>query len=119
MEIEFYHSASGTYYVKEFIMEQQPKAVKAIYRELERIGKYQLSVLTRAGIIKKLHGYDIWEVMVDSGKVCYRIFCAIRKTVCHLLHGFIKKSNKTHLKEIKTTLNRIKDLDYQLSLATN
>lgn len=119
MEVEFFSSSGGTYYVGKFIKQQQPKVVKAIYRQLERIERLELNYLTRAGIMKKLHGYNLWEIIVNTGKAFYRIFCVVRENICYLLHGFKKTSNYTKKKEIVTALNRAKQLDLQLALATN
>lgn len=117
MEVEFYCSSNGTNYVKDVIMDQPPKVVKKIWRQLNRVEKYNLNFLTRAGVMKKLHGYELWEIIVNFGNICYRIFCVIREKTYHLLHMFIKKSNSTPYKEIKTALNRAADLDYKLSFA--
>ena len=100
-------------------MGQPAKAIKTIYRQLKRVGDYELNFLVHAGIIKKLKGYAIWEIIIDFNNVCYRIFCVIRNAVLCLVHGFIKKSNRTPAREIKTALSRIRDLDYKLSLAVN
>lgn len=115
MEVEFYCSASGTNYIKEFIVGQSPKAAKKIWRQIKRLEGCNLTFLSQAGIIKKLHGYDLWEICVDFGNMCFRILFVIRNITCHLLHGFLKKSNNTPKREIETALRRTKDLDYQLS----
>lgn len=119
MEISFYSTSGGTNHVKEFIEDLPPKTVKKITRQLELLEKYGLHFLTKSGTMKKLRGYDIYEMMVAFNKVCYRIFCVIRNATCWLLHIFIKKSNSTPQKEISTTLGRIRDLDLQLALVTN
>lgn len=118
MEIGFYSTSGGTYHVKEFIEDLPPKTVKKITRQLELLEKYGLNFLTKSGTMKKLHGHDIYEMVVDFNKVCYRIFCVIRNATCWLLHMFTKKSNSTPPKEISTALSRIKDLDKQLALVT-
>ena len=117
MEIDFYCSSGGTYHVKEFIEELPPKTVKKITRQLELLEKYGFSFLTQSGTMKKLQGYDIYEIVIDFNKVFYRIFCVIRNATCWLLHMFIKKGNSTPLREIKTALSRLKDLDLQLAVA--
>jgi len=119
MEVEFYCSSSGRNYVGEFIMGIPPKAVKKVYRQLELLKKYGVNFLTHSGTMKKLHGYDIYEMIIDFDKVCYRIFCVIRKAVCWLLHIFVKKSPHTPQREIDTAVKRARDLDYQLALAVN
>lgn len=117
MEVSFYSTSGGTYQVKEFIEGLPPKTVRKITRQLELLEKYGLHFLTKSGTMKKLQGYDIYEIVVDFNKVFYRIFCVIRNATCWLVHMFTKKSNSTPIREITTALNRIRDLDRQLALA--
>lgn len=119
MEINFYSTSRGTCHVKKFITDLNPKTVKKITRQLDLLEKYGVNFLTKSGTMKKLQGYDIYELIIDFNNVCYRIFCVIRNTTCWLMHMFKKKSNATPFKEVSTTLSRIKDLDMQLNLALN
>lgn len=45
-----------------------------------------------------------------TGKIAARIFYTIVSNEYYLLHVFKKKTNKTSTKEIKTTLDRIKEI---------
>lgn len=60
--------------------------------------------------IKKLTGTPLWEIRV-LGKHNARIIYIVpaEKSVL-LLHGFMKKTDKTPLKEIRIALERFKDL---------
>lgn len=108
MEVKYWTTTYTRNYIAEFIEAQPTKMQKKIFRDLDLVEKYGISFAN----MKKLQGYKMHEIKI---KTC-RIFCAIRKTVCWLLHAFIKKSNNTPLREIKTAFNRMKELDSYLTL---
>ena len=57
--------------------------------------------------IKKLKGTPLWEIRV-LGKTNVRIFyILVENNIVLILHGFIKKTQKTPRKEISTALNRL------------
>ena len=58
--------------------------------------------------VKKLQN-KLFELRI-SGKVAMRIFYTIRNNEYYLLHVFKKKSQKIPLKELKTALDRIKEV---------
>lgn len=116
MEIDFHTSSSGESYVGNFISNlNDMKAKKKILKRFETLERYGVSSLTQSGTMKKLHGYDLYELKIDF----YRIICVIRGATCWLLSIFIKKANKTPLQHILTALQRAKELDLTLSLAVN
>ena len=57
-------------------------------------------------------GRGIWEVRsnLSSGRIGRVLFC-LRDGEMILLHGFIKKSQKTPLLELDTAVRRMKELD--------
>lgn len=116
MGVEFYCSATGTDYVGDYILGLPAKIQKKIERELELIEKYGFNFLTHSGYAKKLHGYDMYEIIVNFGSLCYRIFCVIRNTTVWLLHIFLKKTNGTPIREINTALSRSKELNLALNV---
>lgn len=115
MTIETWESASGRDYVKEEIWSLPPKPKKKVIKMLYLFKKYGPEFMKRAGYLKKLTGYAMYELVIDFNKICYRIFCVIRETACWLLHFFIKKSPSTPPREIKTALARAKELDLFLA----
>lgn len=58
-------------------------------------------------------GNDLWEVRSDVTDGICRIFFTIHKNTMILLHGFIKKSQKTPQDELNTANNRLKDFKEQ------
>lgn len=89
--------------VNEFI-DSLPIVVKAecvqIMELLIKEGHY-----LRMPYTKKIHP-KIWELRM-RGKIQIRILYCIKNQQAHLLHIFIKKSNKTPKKELSTAINRI------------
>jgi len=108
MEVRYWTASYTHDYVAEFIEAQPAKAQKKIFRDLELVEEYG----TNFANMKKLRGYNMHQIKI---KTC-RILCAVRGTVCWLLHIFTKKSNRTPLKEISTAFNRMKSLDNYLTL---
>jgi phage-related protein len=56
-------------------------------------------------------GNGLWEVRSDvtDGKIARVIFCVVRERMV-LLHGFIKKTQKTSAKDLNLALKRMKEL---------
>ena len=122
MEVEFYCSAGGENYVGSFIDSLlDKKAAKKIIRRLESVEEHGISILTHSGTMRKIHNYrnGIFEIKIDFNNVFYRITYVIRAGTCWLLSIFAKKDNKTPLQQIRTALQRAKDLDLSLGLALN
>ena len=59
--------------------------------------------------VRKLKNYDLWELRILGGDNIRIFYVAIRDRKFLLLHGFIKKKQKTDAKEIKIALNRLND----------
>ena len=51
---------------------------------------------------------DLWEIRVSITDGICRIFFTIAENIMILLHGFVKKSQKTPQKELETAQNRLK-----------
>lgn len=117
MEVCFFTSSAGENYVGNYIYSlPDKKAVKKIERRLELIEKYGFNFRTYSGTMTKLHGYNLYEIKIDFNHMFYRILCVFRGAECWLLNMFAKKENKTPLQEIRTALQRAKELDTMLAL---
>ena len=111
MKIDYYLSSGGKNYVMEFISCQPIKSQKKILRGIDDIKKWGFEAARRARLIRKLHGYDIYEIVIRFNKVFYRIFCVLREMTLILIHAFCKKTNDTPMNEIVTVLGRVKLLN--------
>ena len=105
-KVNFFQTARGDYPVLDFITEQDQSTMAKITSSIELLesdGPY-----LKPPYIKKLQD-KLYELRV-SGKVAIRIFYTIKDSEYYLLHAFKKKSQKTPTQEIKTALDRIKEL---------
>ncbi|KKS33103.1 MAG: hypothetical protein UU93_C0002G0031 [Candidatus Amesbacteria bacterium GW2011_GWA2_42_12] len=104
-QTDFYTSTSGKSPVIEFI------------RDLQKIEKAKITncidLLTNHGPnlhephSKKLSGYkNLFELRTSGNSPIRLIYYQVGQKYI-ILHGFIKKTNKTPRKEIQTALNRI------------
>ena len=108
MEVKYWTATHTHDYIAEFIEAQPTKMQKKIFRDLELVEQYGICFAN----VKKLRGYKMHEIKIKT----YRIICAMRGTVCWLLHIFIKKSNNTPIRELETALQRMNELDNYLAL---
>jgi len=113
MEIHFYTSTNTRNYVGEFIEGLPVKTRKKIVRQLKLLEKYGSNYID----MKKLKGYDLYEITINFNNIGYRILCVIKQTACWLLHMFIKKRNSTAKREINTAMGRARDLELSLVIA--
>ena len=92
-----------------FLRSLNEKQQRKIIRILTNIEVYGLS--TAIPHTKKLTGTPLWEIRIlgqDNIRVLYIIE---EQDMIIILHGFIKKAQKTPLKEIQTALQRLKELE--------
>lgn len=106
-KVYYYISASGENPVKKFIDCLSPLQQTKILRIFQTIEVYGLqSILPHC---KKLTGTPLWEIRI-LGKDNIRILYVVsQKERVLVLHGFIKKTQKTSKSELMTTLNRLKE----------
>jgi phage-related protein len=109
MEIELWQAESGRCPVKDFLKNLDGKTFKKIERYLGLLKEHGLTLAGMVDFFGKLSGYNLYELKCRSNKIFVRIFCGISGQTCWLLHGFLKKSNKTPKREIETALNRFKE----------
>ena len=108
-QIEYYKNNRGDEIVREFIdnlpLETRTK-VRGTLKLLEEYG-----VLIERPHAKKVIGTPLWELRT-LGESSVRIFYIAKiNKVFWLLHGFIKKTQKTPETEIKIALKRLKELN--------
>jgi phage-related protein len=59
---------------------------------------------------------DLWEVRINLSDKIARVLFTIKNQKMILLHGFIKKSQKTPNKELEIAEIRLKNLQIQIKL---
>lgn len=91
--------------VFDFIQDLNPSAKSKVINAIDLLEEFGVRVdPSRA---KKLTGTDLWELRI-LGQDSIRIFyVAVTGKSFLLLHGFLKKKQKTDQKEIKIAINRL------------
>lgn len=107
MTLIYYQDNRGKCEVKDFIHSLSDVPKDKVFRAIKPLSEFGLG--THLLNTKKLVGTPLWEVRV-LGKDSIRIFFAvIVKSTVLILHGFIKKSQKTPSREINLALKRLSD----------
>lgn len=103
-EIIYYISSTGDNPVKEFLESLQPRQKSKIFGIFENIQKYGLnSVIPH---IKKLTGTPLWEIRILGQDNIRVIYLVPRSNTVLVLHGFIKKSQKTSSRDLTLAIKR-------------
>ncbi len=103
LKVVFYRSEAGNEPVREWL--------KDLYRDDKRqigedIKTTQLGWPLGMPLIKKIDK-DLWEVRTRLTDGITRVFFTVDGEYMILLHGFIKKSQKTPQNDLKTALSRL------------
>lgn len=85
--------------VREFLKSLNPKILSKIYANMQKVQEG----VNDKDIFKKLTGTDFWEFRTHYSGMSYRLIAFWDKKERSLVvctHGFVKKSQRTHEKEI-------------------
>ena len=101
----FYRTDSGREPVREWLQGFIPADRKIIGEDIKDV---EFSWPIGMPLVRSL-GRDLWEIRssLTGGKIARVIFCVVENRMV-LLHGFIKKSQKTPQKEIDLAFKRKK-----------
>ncbi len=106
-KIEYYSTSSGRAPVKEFIdgLGEKPKA--RVFNTLELLTEFG----TNLGLphAKKVTNTPLWELRILGEKSLRFFYVAKVGRAFLLLHGFTKKTQKIPRREIRVSLDRLKD----------
>lgn len=106
-KIIYYITANDDNPTKKFIESLTEKQQRKVAHIFAHINEYGL--IPAIPHVKKLTSTPLWEIRI-LGQDNIRIFYAtIVSDSILLLHGFIKKSQKTPAREIQTALKRLAD----------
>jgi phage-related protein len=103
----FYVSANGKMPVREWLLELDPDDRRAIGKDIQKV---EFGWPIGMPYCRPL-GRGLWEVRSDisSGRIARIIFGIVNGDMV-LLHGFVKKTQKTPSQEIDLALRRKNDL---------
>lgn len=105
-KVKFFQTSRGGYPVKEFIEEQDEATYAKILHSIELLENH--GPFLKPPYSKKLVD-KVYELRI-TGSVAVRILYTIFSNEFHLLHAFKKKTQKTPSKEIKTALDRMREM---------
>lgn len=104
--LTYYQNQRGSFPVYEFIEGLPVKAQAKVSNTFDLLGKYGITL----GLphVKKVEGTELWELRM-LGEDNIRVFyVAVTGRKFLLLHGFVKKGQKTDKREIKIALQRLR-----------
>src|SRR6266567_2346282 len=103
LKVVFFRSESGNEPVREWIKDLRREDQKRIGEDIKTA---QLGWPLGMPLIRKI-GKDLWEVRTRLADGIAQVFFTVDGEYMILLHGFIKKSQKTPQNELKTALSRL------------
>ena len=105
----FWQSVSGIVPVRDWLLALDAPDRKAVGDDI-RTAEFGWPV--GMPLCRKMKGHSgLWEIRTDLGnRRIARVFFTVEANSMVLLHGFIKKSQKTPQNEIDTALRRMKGL---------
>lgn len=104
--VRFFQTARGEYPVQTFIKEQDETTYAKILHSIRLLSLY--GPFLKPPYIKKIE-HRLYELRI-SGTVAVRIFYTVHNGEYYLLHAFKKKSQKTPGRELKTAIDRMKEI---------
>ena len=103
LKVVFYRTESGKEPVREWLKELPHDDKRQIGEDIKTA---QLGWPLGMPLIRKIDK-DLWEVRTRLESGIARVFFTVDGEYMILLHGFIKKSQKTPQNELKTALTRL------------
>ncbi|MBU0579289.1 type II toxin-antitoxin system RelE/ParE family toxin [Patescibacteria group bacterium] len=103
-----YYTANNQSPVQKFINSLDHLQKAKIRRTLQQIKNFGL--ITIKNKTKKLAGTPLWELKIVGKDNIRLLYFYLKNNNLCILHGFIKKKQKTPLKEIKIAINHYQKL---------
>lgn len=106
LTVIFYRSESQKEPVREWLKSLSQQDKKLIGEAIKTV---QFSYPIGMPLVRKI-STDLWEVRINLNNKIARVFFTIQNQSMILLHGFIKKSQKTPHQELEIAQIRLKNL---------
>ena len=109
--VELYERVDGKVPVLEFILNLEPKQQAKIFREIDLLEKFGNELhYPHVDTIKGDKYKGLWELRIEFSSNIFRIFYFLpKKNNAILLHGIVKKKQKTPRNELDVALERMKE----------
>lgn len=100
----YYYRTNNKEPIKEFLDSIEKQTKEKVFRIFEHIEEYGI----RAPIpnLKKLTGTELWEIRILGKQSIRIIYLLIKNDDILVLHGFVKKTQKTPMKELNIAIKR-------------
>lgn len=116
-KVIYYTTTNGNIPIKKFINSLEKQQRNKVSRIITYIELYGLTPAIPH--IKKLSGTPLWEIRF-LGQDNIRVFyVTLEEDAILILHGFVKKSQKTPNRELETALNYLTDWHKRLKALEN
>ena len=106
-KVVYYLTSQNKNPVKDFLQSLTKKQKLKVFRIFDSLEKYGLSSIIPH--VRKLSGTPLWEIRILGQDNIRIVYIAIKDDNILILHGFIKKSQKTPENEISISLKRYQD----------
>jgi phage-related protein len=110
-KIILYRTQSGREIIVDFISSFSDDDINKIRTDIRLLKDFGLALMSASKVKKILVSENIYELRTKASLQIRLLFVFIKPNVFLILHGFVKKTNKTPIKEIKTAVNRKKEFD--------
>lgn len=102
LQVSFYKSSSGSEPVREWLKSLERDEKKAIGEDIKTV---QFGWPLGMPLVRKLDG-NLWEIRVNLDNKIARILFTAKGNQMILLHGFVKKSQKTPKNDLERAKKR-------------
>ena len=102
LNVAFYRTEAGNEPVREWLMELPRESRKLIGTDIKSV---QFAWPLGMPLVRKLE-HRLWEIRTDLGENISRVIFTLVDSEIVLLHGFIKKTQKTPQVELATARQR-------------
>ena len=106
-KVIYFTTFAGENPVEKFIDSLQKHQKAKIFRIFQYIELYGLiSILPH---VKKLTGTSLWEIRIVGQDNIRILYITLQERAVLVVHGFIKKKQKTPTKEVKIAMRRVQE----------
>lgn len=106
LQVRFYRTTAGKEPVRDWLSELTPPNRKAIGKDIKTV---QFSWPLGMPLVRKLEP-NLWEIRSSIDNGIARVLFTVVGEILVLLHGFVKKSQKTPQSELETARRRLADV---------
>lgn len=110
LKVRFYQTVKGNEPVREWLRSLSPDYKKIIGEEIKTV---QYGWPLGMPLVRKLDR-GLWEIRIQVKREIVRVIFTLCEGEMILLHGFIKKSQKIPQEDLKTAVQRKKDIGKKL-----